>query len=390
MKIRYYGPIGRLSGYGRAGVDLCLSLLAAGVELEIRLIERRPEEAKIAFDGGPCQALLPYLRHEYQLTAAPDAIIVHTLPLDCGKIMELELTREPGLDPNIPWIAYTTWEASSPVTSEVHTALTDFQAIWVPSARTQSSFMDSPVDQGVFVVPHAFDPDTLPARRRGHPRSGGRFRFYYVGAWTSRKNPSGLLRAWAMAFTPADEVDLNLHCPGSSQEQYAVALHQTGLLPAAMAPVVFRNELVTDEQYTDIHRAHDCFVTATRGEAWDLPAFDAMLAGRHIIHPRGMGSDDFLSVHTTAALYGGAALPASVDVRVTERMEGGVKLQIVGAQGLSSRSTWLEPDLCALSAMMRRVAADRRRTITTDYDPSDRYGYPAVGKLALAILEDLT
>jgi glycosyltransferase involved in cell wall biosynthesis len=380
-----------LSGYGRAGIDLCLSLLAAGVELEIRVIERRPEEAKIAFDGGPCQALLPYLRHEYQLTAAPDAIIVHTLPLDCGKIMNLELERDPGIDVNIPWIAYTTWEASSPVTAEVHTALTDFDAIWVPSSVTAAMFAPrQPMDHPpTFVVPHAFDPETLPARRRGHPRSGGRFRFYYVGAWTSRKNPSGLLRAWAMAFTPADEVDLFLYCHGTSQEQFAVALHQTGLVADAMAPVIFHNQPLTDEQYTDIHRAHDCFVTATRGEAWDLPAFDAMLAGRHVIHPRGMGSDDFLSVHTTAALYGGAALPASVDVRVTERMEGGVKLQIVGAQGLSSRSTWLEPDLCALSAMMRRVAADRRRTLTTDYDPSDRYGYPAVGKLALAILEDL-
>lgn len=383
MRVRYYGPIGRLSGYGRAGTDLCGALLAAGVELEIRPIERRPHEAKVAFDGGPCQALLPYMRHEHELSIAPDAIIVHTLPMDCKRVQDIEQTRDPGLDPTIPWIAYTTWEGSSPVPPQMRQALADFDAVWVPSMQTAAMF--APV-RDVEVVPHSFDATTLQMRR---PESSpGAFRFYYMGAWNSRKNPAGLLRAWAMAFTPGDPVELHLYSHASS-ETFAVALHQTGLQRDEMAPVRHVATRFTEAEMYALHASGDCFVSATRGEAWDLPAFDAMLAGRHIIHPRNLGSDDYLGA-TTADLYRGFDMPASVDVLVTERMDDGVKLQIVGAQGLSSRSTWQEPDLVQLAALMRETVAAQRRTLTLQYNPADRFSYEVVGKLALSLIEDLT
>jgi glycosyltransferase involved in cell wall biosynthesis len=387
MRVRYYGHVGRLTGYGQAGADLCMSLLAAGAELEIGVIGKPPpSEAAVALEHY--DALRARLRHEHEMTT-PDVVIVHTLPLDCARVVELVGCGDS------PCVAYTTWEAASAMPEEVTTALGDFDQVWVPSYQAWCAMGGTPTifdgrSDRLVIVPHAFDPATLEERRRKSFNFDLGYRFYYSGAWTSRKNPAGILRAWAMAFGKDDGpgVGLVLHCPGAHQEQFAIALHQTGLTPDQMAPVVFRTQPLSDMEYLDLHRKHDCFVTATRGEAWNLPAFDAMLAGRHVIHPIGMGADDYLE-DTSAHRYGGMLAPASVDVTVTERMAGVVKLSIVGAQGLSSRSTWLEPNLVVLADAMKSAYRGRCRDLTIDYDVADRYGYPAVGKTALTALEDL-
>lgn len=392
MKIRYYGHVGQLSGYGRAASDLCMSLLAAGLELEINPVGQvTPQEAALALERyEPLQACL---RHVQDLTK-PDVIIVHTLPMDCVKVMNIELARDPALDPDIPWIAYTTWEGLSSAPRDMVGALEEFEGLWVPSSLTARAFAawsKGELDK-VTVVPHAFDPDSTAARTI--PRTDReRFTFLYVGAWNSRKNPMGLLRAWAMAFSDGDPVQLIVHSPGTPQEAFAVAMTQTGLPPASMAKAELSANPLTEDQMWLLYAEADCFVTATRGEAWNLPAFEAVLAGRHVISPAGLGSDDFLR-DTSADLYGGMAMPATVDVRVTERMAdgSGVRLQIVGAQGLSSRSTWLEPDLVRLAETMRNVYLAKRHTrrgITLNYDPVERYGYPAVGKIATTALENL-
>src|SRR6185295_1274929 len=128
------------------------------------------------------------------------------------------------------------------------------------------------------------------------------FKFYYVGAWTQRKNPTGVIRAFCHAFTRADPVQLLLQCSGASLESIAAAAGSSGM-GSERAPSIRPSVApLTDEGILDLHRTADCFVTASRGEAWNLPAFDAMLAGRHVIAPRGQGSDDFLE-DTSAALY---------------------------------------------------------------------------------------
>ena len=394
MRVRFYGHIGRLSGYGRAAADLCMSLLATGrIDLEISPIDTghiAPQEAALALERYlPLRACL---RHDHELQR-PDVVILHTLPLDMPRMQTLAMqAHATTLASDIPWIAYTTWEGAGLAPIDVRTALYNFEQIWSPSAASAQSFGGNPEGDLARVIPHAFDPSELDERRNPEPedrlRAARPFRFYYSGAWNSRKNVAGLLRAWAMAFNAGDDVALAIHSSNATREQFAVALHQTGLTVPDLAPVRLIHDRTSYAEYLALHRLADCFVTATRGEAWNLPAFDAMLAGRRVIHPHYMGSDDYLS-ETDADCYGGMAVPATVDVQITERTEQGLKMAVVGAQGLSSRSAWMEPDLCALATLMRRAYEERLSFMDVNYDPATYYSYVAVGNKALSALEEL-
>lgn len=387
MKIRLYSHVGQLSGYGRAGRELAMSLLAAGVDLEIRTFRVSPEEAAIALaDYAPVASCL---RHENELTE-PDVAIVHTLPMDCDRALQLGLADYDG-----PVVAYTTWEGQREITPELAASLNGFDLIWTPGSTLP---FHPRLSIPTYRIPHAFDPASLADRRGGVrvnlPLSTIRvdkpppFVFYYVGAWNSRKNPAALLRAWAMAFDQDDDVRLLLWCTGCPEDTYAVALHATGCKAQDLPEIVFRNTPISDADILTLHREGDCYVTATRGEAWNLPAFDAMLAGRHIIHPAGMGSDAFL-VESSANLYGGMSTPAAVDVRVSGggREAGQMAMQTLGAHGMTSKTTWMEPDLLRLAETMRNVYLAKRRDLTLKYDPAERFSYATVGKLALLTLE---
>jgi hypothetical protein len=391
VKVRYYGHVGQTTGYGRAAADNCMALLATGqVDLEIRPLGKPSRDEMIDALSGARGVLRGLIRSDAELTD-PDVIIVHTLPLDCKRVHDLVsytgINGEPARSiAEKPWVAYTTWEAMTPIHVELALDLSIFDQLWCPSTPTQSTLSVTPVVR-VHVIPHAFDPQTLDIRRTCLERRYDRFRFYACGAWSSRKNPAGVLRAWVRAFDPDDPVELVMHCPGAT-EQLVTALYQTGVGVHQMAPVIHSTQHRDGAYVWALHASSDVYVTASRGEAWNLPAFDAMLAGRHIIAPTPQGSDDFLS-GTSARRYAGYHQPALVDVEITERGGGAIKLAVKGAQGLSSKHDWLEPDLAMLSFDMRQAFVDRRRDLEVTYDPIERFGYEAVGKLALAALEDL-
>jgi len=391
VKVRYYGHVGQTTGYGRAAADNCMALLATGqVDLEIRPLGKPSRDEMIDALSGGRAVLGSLIRSDAELTD-PDVIIVHTLPLDCTRVYGIVIGVDSPSGVNerlaaMPWVAYTTWEAMTPIHVELALDLSVFDQVWCPSTVTHQT-LSIPGDP-VYVIPHAFDPQTLDARRTGRiERADDRFRFYACGAWSSRKNPAGVLRAWARAFGPDDPVELVMHCPGAS-EQLVTAIYQTGVGVHQMAPVVHSTQHRDEAYVWALHASSDVYVTASRGEAWNLPAFDALLAGRHIIAPTPQGSDEFLAV-TSARRYIGTRQPALVDVEITERANGAVKLAVKGAQGLSAKHDWLEPDLRGLASAMRDAFVERRRELSVHYDPIERFGYEAVGTLALAALEDL-
>lgn len=352
MKIRYYGHLGQQTGYGVAAAELCRALLLAGVELEVRTIESAPTYWPERF-----ATVKACVRLDRELTPAVDAVIVHTLPTDCHQVLGF---ARGSLVQGVKEIAYTTWEApQAPI--QIAGALHMFEQIWVPSRSNEHAF--ARMQPRVRVLPHAFDPTTLAERRRpmGHRRELP-FRFYYLGAWSERKNPAGLIRAFAQAFTPEDHVHVELIMQCSNAGMHPDALRElAGPMASKVIPYTGRwGEALTDTGVADLHMFSDCYVTATRGEAWNLPAFDAMLAGRHVIAPAGQGTDDYLR-DTSADLYPMKPWPGH---------------------------GWPEPDTDALVTLMQRVYANKTSDLTLRYNPVERYGYQAVAQLALTYLTE--
>lgn len=398
MKVRLYSHIGRRSGYGKAGCELAMSLLAAGIDLEIRPIDSIPESEAGTMLAEHHVPLATRVRRDDQLDPKPDAIIVHTLPMDCWRLLDMvNLHKIP-----TKFVAYTTWEAFSAAPAEMIAQLAGFDQVWVPSLKNAETFgeldknptfPDAP--RKVRVVPHAFWEGSLEERQRttADPASKTHrpFLFYYTGAWTSRKNPAALVRAYARTFTKEDDVELVLHLPATQPELLLSALASTAVPMDQMPKISHSFKVVPEHAMIGMHREMDCFVTATRGEAWNLPAFDAMLAGRKVIAPGDMGSDDFLR-DTGASLYGGMVSLAVNDVKIEPKLpgtSGPAVCKPIGAQGLTCRATWLEPDLIRLCEHMKNVYEFRKRTMEVRYDPAGRYGYSAVGKICKTHLEAL-
>ena len=262
--------------------------------------------------------------HEEQVPVRDlDAVIVHTLPGDCHRVLEIAELRR-GAGPKL--IAYTTWEALTAPQEIVRPLYDSFDEVWTPSQPSARAFGANGLHGTVGeresasmrtrVIPHCYD-DAVdrPSDEYSDP---DKFRFYWVGAWSARKNPGGLIRAFALAFYPSARVELVLHSPGTSMEVFVAALAATGLQQRELPPIVLSNQHLSAESLATLHRSADCFVTAARGEAWNLPAFDAMLAGRHVISQYGLGSDEFL-VDTSADLIDGWESPAQVDVSYCAR-----------------------------------------------------------------------
>jgi glycosyltransferase involved in cell wall biosynthesis len=391
MLVRYYGPVGIPSGYGHAATETCMAILAAGLDLEIQTYHPTPGEGRQNVLSARYLPLESCIRHDgVPPTPNPDVVIVHTLPVDCGRVLAAAQIRE--LYPKAHCVAYTSWEASS-ISSESAAGLmggtddtdTGFDEIWVPSAQTRAALATyvRPVPS---VVPHAFDETALSLVPPGYMRDTRMmaarpprpYRFYWIGAWSRRKNPQGVIQAYLRAFDKNDPVELHMLAAGADPvDFYTCLVAETGKSPADLPRIALCRERVSDEAIWDLHSTSHCYVTASRGEAWNLPCFDAMVVGRHIIAPQSLGSTDYLQ-HTSAWLYESRLSPAGGEARVTQATGGGIGMQPIGTD-LTCKLDWWEPDIGRLAVLMRRAYAETVTDLDVHNDLAERYGRRAVG-----------
>lgn len=392
MLIRYYGHFGIENGYGRAAAELALALAKVPeIELEVVPITTPPAPLDDDVRLAPLEVRLRRTRAMWDATDInpptenPDVVLVHELPLRAPELLEREdLVGHPRL------ILYTTWDGAS-LPQAVRDALEPYRQIWTtgPLAWPELPGFSPQVTPRLRFVPHAFDAERdLPVRETGYEE---RFRFYWIGAWVPRKNPAGLIRAYAAAFSPGDHVELVM-VSKTTQRTFFEAMAQTGLEQDQLPMVTLVNHELADAQIWGLHANADCYVTATRGEAWDLPCFEAALSGRMIITPK-TGSWRYLVnlnhpmvLSTRVELCG-----ANVVVDESRTPNGhliGYQMRTTTPHGMSCRDLWREPSLVEISAAMRRVYEDRNRTATWNTPPATLFGHDAVAATALEYLRE--
>lgn len=383
MRVRYYGTVGLPTGYGAAANEFCMAMLAAGIHLEILTAATQLDAAY--------EALVPHIRSdENPPSPHPDIVIVHTLPLSCADVLRRAKVRE--TCPRAKLVAYTTWEGLR-APPELIESLAAFSQVWVPSHVTARA-IDITERFKTKVIPHATDDRPF----GGHAVVLGErpFRFYAIGAWTVRKNMEGVIRAYLRAFNKGDDVELLLHCQGAPDEAAAMtSVAATGKMPSDLPPIYFSTFRMTDAEIRDIHVTSDCFVSTSRGESWNLPAFDAMRAGNHIIATAGCGHEEFLADTSWDAIDGIVA-PASGEVRASH-VNGQVNGQYVGGDCLTVKQDWREPCIESAADLMAYFQAFvvrggrlglSRPGLSIMYDPRERFGRAAVGALIKQAIED--
>lgn len=401
MRVFFAGHFTATTGFGHAAADAARALVRAG-GCELGLIPILTGESR-----RPNERAMP-LAPLFEPTGTPDVILLHELPWN----MPDQAHRLRQLFPGVPIVGYTAWEATLPPLLEQRLRAADLAQLWVPSRANARAFralapnvMLSPLthadataasQEGCYlrVVPHAFDEEraaasleavrsaswAAPQWQSGPTPAGVPYRFYWVGGWNARKNPAGLIRAFVHEFdADEDDVELYLHSPGATKVEFAEALASAGLEPGdrMIGRITLGGHTMTDDGMVQTIANQDCYVTAARGEAWNLPAFEAMLLRRHVISPSMLGSDDFL-LSTSAQLYSSVPQPAHSDYRAMSGPDGAISVGGSKPVGLTAKCVWREPDLLGLARCMRDAYQHRTRTLTLSADPA-RFGYTAVG-----------
>lgn len=315
-------------------------------------------------------------------------MIIHDLPISMAGHAQL-IQETGGTGRKIPVIGYSTWEAQTIQDDTAAEILTPLDELWVPNAaavrmleRRQAEWRGHNLREKasgvpVAAVPHPYDPDDVAERKP--PSEGAPYTFSWWGAVNIRKNPTGLIRAFCHTFRPAEHVKLHIHSAQMEKQVALAMLGMTGMPQKDMPLIEFTSQPCPISELVG-----DCYVTASRGEGWNLPAFESAAMGVHVISPARLGSDDYL-LRTSAALYGATYDPAICDVSIGD---GGAVI-VKGAQGLTARDLWLSPDLVHLGACMRNAFSARTRSLAVNASFAETYNYHSVGRMMRDRLENL-
>lgn len=200
-----------------------------------------------------------------------------------------------------------------------------FGQVWVPCTRNFQVLMQHGVTN-VRVVPHPMPQDRrydlAGAKQRANKNGHGKYVFYNIGKWEPRKNHLGLMRAFLRMHGPAMNGAVLMiktsrygdyaGYPKTPEEALSIALQDQRVkdfgwtLEYAKKHVLWNTKFMSEDEIVGFHGFGDCYVSASHGEAWDMPAFDALVAGSRIVHVGFGGTEDY----AYSALWNGETEPA--------------------------------------------------------------------------------
>ena len=300
--IRYFSHLPG-TGMGNAAEEYLSAIRAAGIPLTWTPLAYSAgtwgRGYPLAPVAGPAD---PGWRHRdlFEAAIGYDTAIVHSTPL---------WPPASALRPGPRRLAYVTFEADR-LPARWLAILRRFDGLLVPSQHSLQICRDSGLSNPVTVVPH-IAPQAPAARRADFGLPDDAVVFYLIATWTMRKAVPDAVRAFLTAFTAADNVALVL----KTSVHDRVALHQAALHQGARGPHAAMSwfslarllagypspppiRLIAGEAGPDViaglHARGDCFVSLSRGEGWNLGAFEAGAAGNPVLVTGWGGHLDYL------------------------------------------------------------------------------------------------
>ena len=237
-------------------------------------------------------------------------------------------------------IALWWWEAGDPP-AEWAAAYEFVDEVWVATQHIYDAIAPTSPVPVVRVTLPVLMPEVAQRTRRelGFPQEG--FVFLYLHDYHSvaaRKNPTGLIEAFRLAFPPGSGAKLvlkSINADTSPEE------HERIVLAAGGHPDITLIDGYVSGAEKNAMIAHcDCYVSLHRSEGFGLTVAEAMLLAKPVIATRYGGTQEFLNDEN-------AYLVDWEPARIGE-----------GAFPYPPDGVWAEPDLDQAAALMRRVLAE--------------------------------
>ena len=361
MKTLFVGHYREGTGWSQAAIDYILALDSVGVDVvcrPIKLNNNNPE--------------LPERILQLESKSIRDCThcIQHVLP----HLMEWngKFEKNVGLFvTETQTIKWSNWPA--------HLNLMD--ELWVPNMEMVDVCERSGITEPeVTVIPHAYDKDKYDYYDEFKIDSmEDAFVFYFIGEFNRRKRLSALLQAYYTAFDRNANVGLVIktNMPGKTAQEAMSHVRQTDETVRQQLKlysndhhfpaVSFITERLTDAQINGLHKMGDCFVTTTFGDAWCIPAFDALHFGNAVISSNVGGMSDYLHGRNNCYLVDGQFVPVFGESHAIPGMGSG-------------RDLWLDVSAARFSYYMKAVE-ETSRLVSEKGCPQDlsEYTYESIG-----------
>jgi glycosyltransferase involved in cell wall biosynthesis len=205
-------------------------------------------------------------------------------------------------------IFYTVWERDRATRGAVQ-AMKRVGQCWTGCEANRAMLERSGIaPERLRVVPMPYFPDDPHLALQGRDRKKGPVRFYHIGKWEPRKGQDRIVLAFLLAFRPG-EAELILktselrtkivdYPQGPAQAVHAALLDpevkRQGWSPHNVnLGVKIVSKRLPSELIVQMHALGDVYVTLSRGEGFDMPAFDAKLSGNMLVYTPSGGPQDF-------------------------------------------------------------------------------------------------
>jgi hypothetical protein len=248
--------------------------------------------------------------------------------------------------------------------------------VWVPSEFNRQGFAASGVKRPIHRIPLGVDPNYFHPGIRGFPNSRGEFVFLSNFEWGERKEPWLLLKVFNDEFKAGEPVRLVCKIINKDREVHVRQEIAKLRLKESGGKVSF---LVNREfpyyQLGAFYRSADCFVSAGRGEGWDLPLMEAMACGLPAIATDWGAHTEFV--------HEGIAYP----LRVRKTIPAVAKCPYY--EGFH----WADPDPEHLRFLLRNVYESRdearRRGDLAAHEMAEKWTWDNVARKVVARLDAL-
>jgi len=337
-RVAWYAPIMNVSGYADEARQFVHHLRARGLTVGARNIAAETPglwSALRVSDPALTASLEDALRLD--LTGAPLSVLHVSGDVERVPQSRLTVVRTMFETDRIPagWVA----------------RLNTVDEIWVPSHFNLETFRTAGVTTPIEVVPGGVD--TVRFRPGCEPLDLDGVQgtvFLSVFEWSHRKGPDVLLRAWAEAFSPGDDVTLVLRAfprnffgdgdaTATVERLVEAELSRFGRRRHEVARIVVLGRHLPPDAMPRLLCTADAYVSPTRGEGWGRPLIEAMACGLPVVATRWSGQLEFMNDGN------------SMLIDVERLVDVGEEMELAHFWG----HRWAEPSVAHLVSLLRRV-----------------------------------
>lgn len=366
--VLYVGPYRQSDGWGNASKEYVRALKKTGCNLSIRPVYINSQSSYQEFNE--------FSDIEGKGLASYDTIIQHCLPTmfrRYGEVKNVGLSFFETAN-----ISSTPWPMNINLLDEM----------WVSSKYEKEVLEKSGVKTNIEVVPIPVDIEKYNKKYESDLLKGmdNYFKFYFIGEYISRKDINSLVTAFHREFSRNELVSLVLKVNKIGVDADTLKSHVSANLKSLKEtikiyphPSMYREEIIITEYLSEndlmsLHQKCDCFVMPSSGEAFCMPAFDAMAFGKMPI----VGANSSMAEYVMSSFNGYKVSSYEVPAIAQDR-----PLPYL----YTGRDTWQQIDVIDLQKTMRYAYNSLRYQYfpqdimeATRKDYTDLYSYDSISK----------